>query len=46
MTFFFEVLRNFWRYFRENRAYVLKVTQHYVIERRTVGQNATKVRQN
>ena len=34
MTFFFEVLRNFWRYFRKNRAYHSKVTQHYVIERR------------
>ena len=33
MTFFFEVLRNFWRYFRKNRAYGSKVTQHYVIER-------------
>ena len=34
MTFFFEVLRNFWRYFRKNRVYGLKVTQHYVIVRR------------
>ena len=34
MTFFFEVLRNFWRYFRKNQAYHSKVTQHYVIERR------------
>ena len=33
MTFFFEVLRNFGRYFRKNRAYGSKVTQHYVIER-------------
>ena len=34
MTFFFEVLRNFWRYFRKNWPYGSKVTQHYVIERR------------
>ena len=34
MTFFFEVLRNFWRYFRKNWVYGSKVTQHYVIERR------------
>ena len=33
MTFFFEVLRNFGRYIRENWAYGSKVTQHYVIER-------------
>ena len=33
MTFFFQVLRNFCRYFRKNRAYGSKVTQHYVIER-------------
>ena len=32
MTFFFQVLRNFSRYFRENWAYGSKVTQHYVIE--------------
>ena len=34
MTFFFQVLRNFWHYFRKNRAYGSKVTQHYVIDRR------------
>ena len=34
MTFFFQVLRNFWRYFLKNRAYGSKVTQHYVIDRR------------
>ena len=34
MIFFFEVLRNFGRYFWKNRAYGSKVTQHYVIERR------------
>ena len=34
MTFFFQVLRNFWRYFRKNWAYGSKVTQHYVLERR------------
>ena len=34
MTIFFEVLRNFCRYFWKNRAYGSKVTQHYVIERR------------
>ena len=34
MTFFFQVLRNFWCYFRKNRAYGSKVTQHYVIDRR------------
>ena len=34
MTFFVQVLRNFWRYFRKNRPYGSKVTQHYVIERR------------
>ena len=33
-TFFFQVLRNFWCYFRKNRAYRSEVTQHYVIERR------------
>ena len=34
MTFFFQVLRNFWCYFRKNWAYGSKVTQHYVIDRR------------
>ena len=34
MTFCFQVLRNFWRYFQKNRPYGSKVTQHYVIERR------------
>ena len=34
VTFFFRVLRNFWCYFRKNRAYRSEVTQHYVIERR------------
>ena len=34
MTLFFDVLCNFWRYFRKNWAYGSKVTQHYVIERR------------
>ena len=33
-TFFFRVLRNFWCYFRKNRAYRSEVTQRYVIERR------------
>ena len=33
VTFFFRVLRNFWCYFRKNRAYRSEVTQHYVIER-------------
>ena len=33
-TFFFQVLRNFWCYFRKNRAYRSEVTQRYVIERR------------
>ena len=31
---FFRVLRNFWCYFRTNRAYCSEVTQRYVIERR------------
>ena len=34
VTFFFRVLRNFWRYFRKNWAYRSKVMQRYVIERR------------
>ena len=34
IAFLFEVLRNFWRYFRENKAHGSKVTQHYEIERR------------
>ena len=33
-TFFFRVLRNFWCYFRKNRAYCSEVMQRYVIERR------------
>ena len=33
-TFFFWVLRNFWRYFRTNPVYRSDVTQRYVIERR------------
>ena len=33
-TFFFRVLRNFWCYFRKNRAYCSEVTERYVIERR------------
>ena len=34
MTFFFQVLRNFCRYFRKIRASSSKVMQYYVIERR------------
>ena len=32
VTFFFQVLRNFWHYFWKNWTYRLRVTQHYVIE--------------
>ena len=34
MIFFFQVLRNFGRYFLKNWPYGSKVTQHYVVERR------------